>query len=95
MRQPPGTRVALVRKARTLEPPSGSLRAKAAIFCPASAGTKQRVRCSGVPARQIGQMPRCECADQLDAKAWLQKLSSSRTMQSLILSMPLPPSASG
>jgi hypothetical protein len=48
-----------------------------------------------VPARQIGQMPRCECADQLDAKAWLQKLSSSRTMQSLILSMPLPPSASG
>ena len=36
-----------------------------------------------------------ECADQLDAKAWLQKLSSSRTMQSLILSMPLPPSASG
>ena len=27
--------------------------------------------------------------------AWLQKLSSSRTMQSLILSMPLPPTASG
>ncbi len=69
--QPPATRSARVFIARTLEPPSGSLRPKPAIFSPARAGRKKRSRCSAVPARQIGQMPRWLCADHDDANAWL------------------------
>jgi len=95
MRQPPSTLRARVRSARMFEPPSGSDRPKAEIFSPRNAGRKKRSFCASVPAFQIGQMPRCVCADQLEAKAWQTTLISSRITQSAILSMPLPPSASG
>lgn len=77
------------------EPPSGSLSPKPAISRPASAGFRKRAFCSSVPARQIGQVPRWVCADQLEATPWHTALISSRRMQSATLSMPLPPSASG
>jgi hypothetical protein len=68
---PPAQRSARVLSARMFEPPSGSLRAKPAIFRPCTAGRKKRSRCASVPAFQIGQMPRWLCADQLDANPWL------------------------
>ncbi len=94
-RQPPCTRSARVRSARMSEPASGSLRAKPEMRSPASAGRRKRAFCSALPARQMGQQPRCVCADHDAAKAWLTRLVSSRTMQSDTLSKPAPPSASG
>ena len=94
-RQPPSTLTARVRSARMFEPPSGSLSPNADILWPVSAGRKKRSFCSGVPARQIGQMPRWVWADQLEANAWQTTLISSRMMQSASLSMPEPPSACG
>lgn len=68
-RQPPSTRSARVFMARTLEPPSGSLRPNPATFLPASAGARKRAFWAGVPAFQIGQMPRWVWADQVEANA--------------------------
>ncbi len=89
--QAPSARRAVVRRARTSEPPEGSVSPKLPRISPAATRGSHRCFCSSVPCRAIMPPARPEVTDRVTATLESTRPSSSITRAHVTASAPSPP----
>ena len=89
--QAPSARRAVVRRARTSEPPEGSVSPKLPRISPAATRGSHRCFCSSVPCRAIMPPARPEVTERVTATLESTRPSSSITRAHVTASAPSPP----